>query len=114
VDDRRKDAHAKNEVLFREVNEQVDRIDRQTSAATTELASFLCECSSADCLERVTATRSEYEGVRSSPIRFLLAPGHERPEIETVVQATDRYVVVEKLPGERTIPKASDPRGGSS
>ena len=110
MNERRKDALAKNEVLFREVNEQVDSIDRQNSAPTSELASFLCECSHAQCLERVTATRAEYEQVRSSPIRFLLAPGHEVPEIEAVVDVTDRFVVVEKHPGERAIPRAHDPR----
>ena len=112
MDEHRKDALAKNEVLFREVNEQVDRIDRQSDASATELASFLCECSHSECLKRVTATREEYEAVRSSPVKFLLAVGHEVPEIETVVEATDRFVVVEKLPGERAIPRATDPRAG--
>jgi hypothetical protein len=110
MDDRRADALAKNEVLFREVNEQVDRIDREHGAPARELASFLCECSQAECLTRVTATRAEYEDVRAIPHAFLLAPGHEVPEVETVVRSTDRFVVVDKLPGEREIAQANDPR----
>ena len=109
--ERRGDALAKNEVLFREVNEQVDRIDREHGMPRDELASFLCECSHSECLERVTATPAEYEEVRSTPHTFLLVHGHEVPDIETVVRSTDRFVVVEKLPGEREIPRATDPRG---
>jgi hypothetical protein len=110
MDDRRTDALAKNEALFREVNEQVDAIDRQMGPSAGESTEYLCECSRAECVERVRVTRAEYERVRQSPIRFLLAHGHEVPEIETVVEETDRFSVVEKRPGERDIARASSPR----
>jgi hypothetical protein len=112
MDDRRKDALAKNEALFRAVNEQVEAIDRQAATPRDELTSFLCECSRTECLERVALTPAEYEGVRSSPIRFVLAPGHEIPEIEVVIQETDRYSVVEKVEGERSLARDTDPRAG--
>jgi hypothetical protein len=110
MDDRRKDALAKNEALFRAVNEQVDSIDRQSATPPNELTSFLCECSLTECLERVALTPAEYESVRSSPVRFVLVLGHEIPEIEVVVETTDRYAVVEKVEGERSIAQATDPR----
>ena len=49
---------ARNEALFREVNEQVDSLsERQGSGAEEELL-FICECSDDRCTERVAAPRA--------------------------------------------------------
>jgi hypothetical protein len=36
------------------------------------------------------------EDIRNSPTRFPIALGHDLPEFETVVEASDGYAVVEK------------------
>jgi hypothetical protein len=54
---------ARNQVLFREVNERLREIVGD-SATPSE---FLCECSKTDCTETITLDADEYEGVRSSP-----------------------------------------------
>jgi hypothetical protein len=41
---------------------------------------------------------AEYEHVRSDNDRFALVPGHEDEEIERVVERSERYIVVDKLP----------------
>jgi hypothetical protein len=38
-----------------------------------------------------------YESVRANPRRFIVKPGHERRELERVVDARDGYLVVEKV-----------------
>ena len=54
--------------------------------------------------------QAAYEQLRQSPIRFAVAPGHERPEIEDVVERHDAYYVVEKHPETRDMTIAADPR----
>jgi hypothetical protein len=44
----------------------------------------------------VPATLAEYENVRKSSTTFLLAPGHDQPDIEQVVLDRGRFQVVEK------------------
>jgi len=38
---------------------------------------FLCECSDRRCFTRIELTLDAYEDVRSHPLRYLTAPGHE-------------------------------------
>jgi hypothetical protein len=53
---------------------------------------------------------AEYERVRQEPTHFLVAPGHVIPEIETVVDGTERFEVVRKLAGEGAFARKTDPR----
>ena len=110
VDEVKKDRLAKNEALFRDVNERVKRIDAAHGLPTDELWDFLCECSDGDCLARVSLTVAEYEQVRANAVQFAVVPGHDVPEIERVVHETNRYAVVEKLPSEQAIALERDPR----
>ena len=51
---------ARNEALFREVNE---RIAESAQRFESQGAEFVCECADQDCTERVEATLDEYERV---------------------------------------------------
>jgi hypothetical protein len=99
---------ARNEALFRGVNEKVKEV-RQDGEADDPI-DFICECGSADCVEEVSLRPSEYEQVRSLATQFFVVPGHEILDVERVVETTDRYVVVEKHPEESTVARATDPR----
>lgn len=105
-----RDRLAKNEALFRDVNERVKRIDAAQGVPEDELWDFLCECGDGGCLARVSLTIAEYERVRANSVQFFVVPGHEEPEVERVVEDTRRYAVVEKKPGERKIAIERDPR----
>lgn len=85
---------ALNEALFRDVNERIAESAERFRSEETE---FVCECADPECTERVTATLAEYEKVRSNPATFLLAPGHDEPEIERVVSERGSFWVVEKV-----------------
>lgn len=111
----RKERQVKNEALFRDLNERTTRVlddlDFDGVIDTGGPQEYMCECADAECTARVPLTNEEYERVRSSPIQFAVAPGHVVADIETIVEATERYSIVEKDPGEREIAIATDPRG---
>jgi hypothetical protein len=102
---------AKNEVLFRGVNERVDEVKGELQGAGgDEKIDFICECGRTDCIEQVQLTRIEYGRVRENPAQFIVKPGHEVNEVEGVVREGDGYVVVEKHPEEAQLARETDPR----
>jgi hypothetical protein len=113
----RADRQAVNEGLFREVNERRAAIDRDAAeswAEGGELFEFVCECGvEGGCEGRVEMTLEEYEAVRRQDDRFSVVPGHESPELETVVERHERYVVVDKLPEFEQLVE-DDPSGAPS
>ena len=88
---------ARNEALFREVNERIE--DVQEGFTGQGRVDFLCECGSEDCTQPISLTLAEYEQIRQHPKHFVVVPGHDVVDVERVVEQTDRYAVVEKLPG---------------
>lgn len=51
-----------------------------------------------------------YESVRRDPAQFVVAPGHELPEIEVVVLRTKDYQVVRKQGEAAEVATEEDPR----
>ena len=107
--DARQERLAKNEVLFREVNERVRAI-ATVHGHDAHVYEFFCECSNTDCTFQLRATLADYEAVRAHGARFLIAPDHALPEIEIVVERNDGWWVIEKQgePGE--LAEQLDPR----
>ena len=107
--DAREERLARNETLFRSVNENIE--DAATSNQTDEhVFEFFCECSNIDCNLLLPLTVSEYEGVRTDPKQFVVAPGHELPEIEIVVARTSAYQIVVKEGEAAEFVTEHDPR----
>jgi hypothetical protein len=104
---RRKDRLARNETLFREVNERVEEI---SEGAGLEMIEFVCECGDADCTEAVSLTHPEFEQLRDDPLLFAVVPGHAIAEVEDVVSDGDRFQVVRKHEEEGQIARTTDPR----
>jgi hypothetical protein len=107
----REDRIARNEALFRSVNERVREL--VTNAGSRErdpVASFVCECGSADCTATIEMTVPEYENVRADPTHFVVVSGHEIPEVEEVVERHEHYDVVRKHAAEAQIAIETDPR----
>jgi hypothetical protein len=99
---------AKNEALFRSVNEEIEKLGPAGSGGST---AFVCECSDGTCAQQLQLTLAEYEEVRSRSRWFAIAPGHVTEQIEHVVRSTDRYLIVEKdTPAAAEIVEISDPR----
>jgi hypothetical protein len=85
---------ARTEAAFREVNEAIAKTAARFEADETD---FVCECADPECAHRITAELADYEDVRSDATHFLIAPGHEEPAIERIVDRNVEYAVVEKF-----------------
>ena len=103
---------ARNEALFREVNERVEEVSSRLSPLEGEsaLTGFICECSREDCTDLVETTTGQYEAVRSDPRRFLILPGHEDLQVDRVVERHPGFLVVEKFGEASEIAIERDPR----
>ena len=84
---RRRLAH--NEAVFRRVNEEIDRLPH-------EAADYICECADSACTTTIPLDGDEYARIRAVPDWYVVLPGHERAELEDVVERHDGYVVVRK------------------
>jgi hypothetical protein len=98
---------AKNESLFREVNERIREISGELFSPDDRVG-FVCECSRLECTAVVDVTVGEYLLAREAPVRFLVLPGHVDPEHERVVKQTARYAIVEKVGAAGDVAAAED------
>ena len=99
-----------NESIFRQVNEQIESLNRDLGADDATMT-VICECADGDCTDRFEIQVSAYENVRSDPRRYVVVPGHELPEFESVVESEDLYDVVQKREGSAAeLARETDPR----
>jgi hypothetical protein len=99
---------AANEAVFREVNDGIKR--GQWPGEENAQAGFRCECARLGCNALLTLSPREYEHVRAHSRRFVMIPGHQIPEVDTVVETQTDYVVVEKRDEAGRAAEVSDPR----
>jgi hypothetical protein len=89
---------ARNEVMFRAINERIRELAARFEQAAAEPLAFVCECADETCVERVQLTTTQYDDVRAIPARFVVVPGHEAtPLVERVVYRSDDFVIVRKI-----------------
>jgi hypothetical protein len=100
---------ARNESLFREVNE---RIEATAPAFGPMFTEFMCECADDSCFEHVSLTLEEYSAIRnSSPTLFFVKPGHIDGVVERIVGGEgDRYELVDKVGEAAEVAAELDPR----
>jgi hypothetical protein len=99
---------AKNQSLFRDVNERIEKLSEKLEARA--MIRFVCECALKDCVERLEMSHGEYEVLRRVPTHFAVKHGHEIEGVEETVDYTGRYVVVEKLGVGGVRARKLDPR----
>jgi hypothetical protein len=93
VDELTKGRLAQNEAVFRSINDEVLGLEQRFGSRE---GGFVCECADATCAEAVTLSLDEYQRIRADERRFLVVPGHELTELETVLERHGSYLVVEK------------------
>jgi hypothetical protein len=99
-----------NESLFREVNEQIESLNRDLGGGNQAMT-VICECANGDCTERFEIPVSVYEMVRADARRYVIVPGHELAEFESVVDHHDGYDIVQKRDGAAAaVAEETDPR----
>jgi hypothetical protein len=103
---------AENEVVLREVNariaEKTSDLEARGLADGDETSEYLCSCGRPDCDAYLMLTLTEFEQAHASDDQFVVAPGHENPQIEDVVAGHDGYLVVRKRPGYKPEDVAPD------
>ena len=87
----REDRLAANEARFREINESAQPQREQRGAGR-----FVCECGDRSCMAWLEVPLEEYVAVRKNPLRFIVMPTHEIPDVEIIVERGPGYFVIEK------------------
>ena len=90
----RTEAQAKNEELFRNVNDRIESLS-QSVAPRDQTMEYLCECDRLRCTEILLLTQAEYAEASGGLRRFVVAPGHQ-VERGRVVHEEARYWAVER------------------
>ncbi len=104
----REERITRNEAVFRVGNERMAQWEERHPDGEEER--YLCECADPVCTEKVELTRSQYEYVRSDSRWFVVVPGHEVLDVETVIDTHDGWNVIEKKADVAHITEATDPR----
>jgi hypothetical protein len=105
---------ARNQSLYRSINETLLQLNQTFAEAGLANSEWICECADTDCTVRIAASLPEYQTVRSNPRAFIIAQGHLYPEVERVLSANDRYMVVEKIDNGGQIADTLNPRPAPS
>jgi hypothetical protein len=88
---------AENDNRFRQANKNIQSL---ATRMHMERIPFICECADLRCTRVLQLTHEEYENVRRSGRRFVVAApehGGDRGAWTRVVEEHGDYVVVEKL-----------------
>jgi hypothetical protein len=97
---------AKNEAVFRAANREIAQADKE--AGGDGVLEVICECGREGCSGLISLTVAEYDSIHSQDDRFVVVPGHENPEIESVVERRAAYFVVDKFGEAEEIAEASE------
>jgi hypothetical protein len=108
VADERAERLARNEAIFRVGNERMAAWEERHRE--TEVEEYMCECADEECRAKIPLRQSDYEHIRSRSDHFVVVPGHEIPDVETVIEEHGDWVMIEKDPEVRAIVERSDPR----
>jgi len=102
---------ARNQSLFRSVNERIEPLN-QAFSTINRMNDFVCECAVETCTEKMPMSVDEYEAIRAEGNRFAVAPGddHVWPDVEAITEKHDRYWVVEKFGYGGSLAAKFDPR----
>jgi hypothetical protein len=89
------EAAARNEEVFRTVNERID--EGAEKHHVEGRVPFHCECCDASCVQKLSMAPRDYKRVVEQRFCFVVIPGHENSAVEKVVQRHQDYFVVEKV-----------------
>jgi hypothetical protein len=104
----REERVAKNEILFREVNERILQIEGDRWRV--DPVDFMCECGDIDCLRVVQLSVDDYERCAAIQRTSASSPATRCLTSRTVVETHPHYLVVEKVGEMRHRAEVADPR----
>ena len=86
---------ARNELLFRAVNEQILQMTERFRAQLSDI-DIVCECAEASCVGTIRITAEEFIQLRREEGTFFVLAGHQDTTVEEVIGQRNGYVVVRK------------------
>jgi len=86
------DAAARNEEVFRSINERIEEGAKQHGVE--QLLPFHCECATKACVTTIELPPAEYDRIASHRARSVVVPGHEQSSVETVVESHSVFVAL--------------------
>jgi hypothetical protein len=98
---------ARNESLFREANEAIER--GLWPEQEDQVIRFRCECAS-ECGQPVELSPREFERVRQNGRWFIVLEGHDIPGAEEIIERQPGYVIVRKLEVAGVVADELNPR----
>lgn len=84
---------ARPQSVYQDLRNQIAR--RNEDGHLSGPSVVYCDCCHADCYEEIELTAALYAAVRRRPSCFVLKPGHEKPEVERVMETHPGYVLTE-------------------
>jgi hypothetical protein len=110
MSDERAKRVARNEAMYREVNERIEDLNETFGEMSGEFV-VVCECADPMCTEQIALSREAYERTRANSARFIVRPGHQAADFEDLIATEADYVIVEKHDGEpASLAQKTDPR----
>jgi hypothetical protein len=99
-----------NEALYRAINEKIEDLNRSFGGLTGSMT-VVCECATLECAEQIEVDVATYERVRADPTLFIVLPGHQLPDIESIEEEHEGFFIIRKNEGTpEAIARATDPR----
>jgi hypothetical protein len=86
---------ARNELVFRSVNEQILNVTERFQSDLTDL-DLICECADSSCTGTVRLSVEEFGRIDRAQNAFIVLPGHVDDEVEDVVATRNGFVIVRK------------------
>jgi hypothetical protein len=78
------------ERFFHAINEEIVQRD------SGHLVDYLCECGNPLCTETIVLDATMLMRLHAKPNLFVVLNGHEIPDVETIVDRSDGYLIVRK------------------
>ncbi len=104
------DGEVGRQCVVRDANELLELANESLGPCVVR-GRLRCECDDPACDAQISPTHAEYEAVRASGSRFLIAIDHENPMNACVVSEGERYAVVDVVVGAaRYAVRAQNPR----
>ena len=90
---------ARVQLLYRQVNDRIYSVGSDVfGIPSDEPLSLVCECLDLGCVERISIPAEDLMRARLSPAHFVVLPGHQADEFETVTERNQTFLVVSKDP----------------
>jgi hypothetical protein len=78
------------ELFFRAINEEIAKSNGDSPTVV------ICECGNPACSEAIELTTDALHQLHAGNDLFVVLPGHEIPDVETVVDRFNGYLIVRK------------------